>query len=98
MPRKKANLLLAPFNNLPCHIHTAGSCLGEAAGYAGTVTDGEDVFEFRFELIGELYAGTVEFYFYAVEQGVVIGHARGNLVECLNHFDEVIYMPLGQNQ
>ena len=60
-------LFLAAFDNLACYVYAAGTSLREATGYAGTVTNGKDVFEFRFQLIGEFYAGAVELDFDTIE-------------------------------
>lgn len=90
------NSLFYAVENTAGDVDTAGTCLREAAGNAGTIADGKDVLERGFEFFGENNAGTVEFDFNTVEQGVIIGHTRGDVVECLDHFDDVVEMPFGQ--
>ena len=81
-----------------CDVYTAGTCLGEAAGHAGAIADGEDVLEFRLKFLGQDDAGAVEFDFDAVEQRVVVRHAWGDVVECLDHLDDVVEVALRQDE
>ena len=50
------------------------------------------------QLRGELEAGGVELHLRAVEQGVVVGGARGDLVQDIDHLDDVVQLPLGQGE
>ena len=48
--------------------------------------------------MGQLDPGGVELHLRAVEQGVVVGRAGGQLVQGVDHLDDIVQLPLGQGQ
>ena len=63
----------------PGGLNAGGARLGQAAGDARPVTGGKEAGDGGLQLAGQLQTGGVELHLRPVEQGVVIGGARGDL-------------------
>ena len=50
------------------------------------------------QLAGEGQTGGVELHLRAVEEGVVVGGTGSDLVQLIDHLDDVVQLPLGQGQ
>ena len=80
------------------YVDAAGGGVGEGMGDAAAVTDDVEarVLGFQVVVYGDFHV--VELDLYAVEQGVVIGGARGDFIQGVEHFDDAVQNPLGQYQ
>lgn len=87
-----------PLGNGPGHPNAGGSRLRQATGDTRTVADGKHIGELSLQLAAEFQPRGVEFDLHAVEQGIVVGCSRSDLVQGVDHLDDVVHMPFGQHQ
>ena len=67
--------------DVPGHIHTAGTGMGQGVSDTAAVTDDEQALVGRFQILVQLDLHVVELDLHAVEQGVIIGGAGGDLIQ-----------------
>ena len=79
-------------------MDAAGGGVGEGVGDAAAVADDKQAGIAGFQLLAHFHFHVVELYFHAVEQGVVVGGAGGDLDQGVDHFDDAIQDALGQHQ
>ena len=79
-------------------MDAAGGGVGEGVGDAAAVADDKQAGIAGFQLLARFHFHVVELYFHAVEQGVVVGGAGGDLIQGVDHFDDAIQDALGQHQ
>ena len=78
-------------------MDAAGGGVGEGVGDAAAVADDKQAGVAGFQLLAHFHFHVVELYFHAVEQGVVVGGAGGDLIQGVDHFDDAIQDALGQH-
>ena len=66
--------------------------------HAASVSDDIKSFVRAFQILVNLHFHVIEFYFYAVKEGIIICRARGDLVQSLDHFNDAVQDPFGQYQ
>ena len=76
--------------DLPSYIHTACGCMGQGVGYTTAVTDDVKTFVAGLQILIDVNLHVVEFDFNAIKQGVVIGSARSDLIQGIDHLDDAI--------
>ena len=67
-------------------------------GHAAAVAHGVEPGDGGHQVAVHLHPGIVELHFHAVEQGVFVGGAGGYLVQGVDHLDDGIQLPLGDDQ
>ena len=67
-------------------------------GDAAAVADDEQVFVAGLEIFVQGHLHVIKLHLHAVEQGVVVGGAGGDLVQGVNHLDDAVQNPLGHHQ
>ena len=72
--------------------------LGQTTGNTCTIAGGKQIWQLGFQLICQLEPGGIELDLRAVEQCVVVGGARRQLVQLINHFDDIVQLPFWQGQ
>ena len=73
--------------------------LGEAARDAGTVADGEDSSDsLSFKFAAQFKTRGVELDLRAIEQGVVICGAWRDLIQSVDHLDDIVKLPLRKSE
>ena len=79
-------------------FHAGGRRLSEAASDACAVADGEEVRKLGFKLAAQLKTRGVELDLSAIEQGVVICGARRDLIQSVDHLDDIVKLPLRKSK
>ena len=72
--------------------------MGEGVCHTAAVADDVQAGVIGLEIFIQADFHVVEFYFHAVEQGVVVGCARRDLVQGIDHLDDTVQDSLGQDQ
>ena len=67
-------------------------------GHAAAVADDIESFVQSFEVFVQFHFHVIELYLHAVEQRVVVGRTRRDLVQRIDHLDDTVQDPLGQDQ
>ena len=65
-------------------------------GDAAAVSDDIEAFMAALKVFVQRNFHVIEFYFHAVQQGIVIGCAGGDLVQRVDHFHDSVHDPLGE--
>ena len=68
--------------------------MGDAAAVAYDVK----ALIFGFQILVKLHFHVIEFYFHTVEQGIVIGCAGGDFIQCLDHLYDAVQNSIGKDQ
>ena len=89
---------LNPLGDGPGRPDPGGPRLGQPPGDPGPVACGEEVGQGGLQMGGELQPGGVELDLRPIEEGVVVGGAWGQLVQGIDHLNDVIQLALGQGQ
>ena len=79
-------------------MHAAGGGVAQRVGDAGAVADDEEAGAGGLQVLVDLHFHVVELDLHAVEQRVVVGGARGDLVEGVDHLDDAVEDALGDHQ
>ena len=79
-------------------MDAAGGSMGQRVGNAAAVTDDVQTGIAGFQLLVDLHFHVVELNLHAIQQGIIIGSAGGNLVQRIDHFDNAVQNSLGQHQ
>ena len=90
--------MVNPRRHRPGGPDAGGPRLGQPPGDPRPVPGGEEVGQGGLQVGGELQPGGVELHLRPVEEGVVVGGAGGQLVQGVDHLDDVVQLPLGQGQ
>ena len=91
-------LVIHPSENGTRDVNAAGAGLGKSARDAGAVADGENILTVCFEFVCQDDAGTVKLDLDAVEQCVIVCHTRCDVIERLDHFDDIVEMAFRQDE
>ena len=86
------------FRDGPGGFDAGGPRLGQTAGDARPVAHGEEAGQGSLQLIGQGQPGGIELDLRPVEQGIIVGGAGGQLVQLVDHFNDIVQLPLGQSQ
>ena len=85
-PEKRLNGL----SNSSGHVDTAGGGMGQGVGHAGAVADDVEPLVAAFQIFIQLHLHVVELDLHAIEQGIVIGSARGDFIQGINHLNDAV--------
>ena len=72
--------------------------MGQRMGHAGAVADDIQPVVLGHQVLVEVYLHVIELDLHAVEQGVVVRGARGDLVKRVYHLDDIVEDALGQDK
>lgn len=79
-------------------VDTGCTRLGKAASNARAVADGKEIGQLGFQVAIKFQTGTIKLDLYTVKKRIIIGRSWGNLIERVNHFNDVVQMPLWQDK
>ena len=86
------------FCDSPRHCDAAGGGVGQGMGDAAAVADDVQPRIPGLQMFIHGHFHIVELDLHAVEQGVVVGGAGGDLIQRVEHFDDAVQNSLGQHQ
>ena len=81
-----------------CHVDTAGGGVGQGVGDAGAVADDVQALVAALQILVQGNLHVIELDLHAIQQGIIVGSAGGDLIQGINHFDNAVQDPLGQHQ
>ena len=91
-------LLLNCLRDLPCHIDTAGRCMGKGMGNAAAVTDDVESIMTGHQVVIHFHLHVVEFNLHSIKKSVIICRTRCHLIQGINHLDNTVQNPFWENQ
>ena len=78
------------FGKCSCNINAAGGGVRQRMCDAAAVADDVEPLVLGFEVAIDLNLHIVEFYLYAVEEGIIVRRTRCNLIKGVNHFGDAV--------
>ena len=87
----------AVFQDPAGDVDAARGSVGQGVGHAAAVPDHIEPFVFGLQILVQRHFHVVEFHFHAIEQGIVIGGTLADLIQRIDHFDNAVQDPFGQD-
>ena len=72
--------------------------MGQGVGNSAAIADDKQALMPGFQMLVHLYFHVVEFDLHTVQKRIVVCRSGGNLVQSVNHLNDAIQNPFGQNQ
>lgn len=91
-------ILFFEAGDAPRHVDAACRCMREGVGDAAAVSDDIEPRVLGLQMLVQRHFHIIELHLDAIEKRVVICRTRRNLIELIDHLDDAVQNPLGQNQ
>ena len=89
----KKRLFIFSYQGSRCE-HSACGSLGEGMSHSGAVSERVETLYLCFKILIYLYLGIIELDLHSIKQGVFIGGSRSNFIQRIDHFNDIIQLPL----